>query len=74
LWDLKSAFGDTVINDTIRRGKASEPTFYARENGYIVGTVSSTSQTVWIVDEALRDRLFCAGCGGFCVGQSISCR
>jgi hypothetical protein len=71
---LKSAFGDAVIDDAIRRGKAGEPTFYAKENGHTIGTRSSTSQTVWKVDEVLRDRHFCTGCDGSCVGQYLSCR
>ena len=71
---LKSAFGDAIIDDAIRRAKAGEQTFYAKENGHLVGTPSSTSQTVWKVNEVLRDRHFCMGCDGSCVGQNLSCR
>jgi hypothetical protein len=71
---LKSAFGDSIIDDAIRRGKAGEPTFHARENGGSVGTPSSGSVTTWKVDGALRDRRYCAGCDGSCVGQNIRCK
>lgn len=72
---LKSAFSDTVIDNAIRCGKVGEPTFCAKKNGHMVGTSSSTSQTVRkVVDEALRDRHFCMGCDGSCPGQNLSCR
>jgi hypothetical protein len=70
--NLKAAFGAAVINDAIRRGKAGEPTFHARENGRSIGPAVPT-QTVWRVDD-LRDRHFCAGCDGSCIGQGVSCR
>lgn len=40
--NLKSAFGEREIDEAIRRGKAGEPTFYARENGRSVGTARSS--------------------------------
>ncbi|MEI6000076.1 hypothetical protein H3V53_23580 [Paraburkholderia bengalensis] len=40
--NLKSAFGEREIDEAIRRGKAGEPTFYARENGGSVGTACSS--------------------------------
>lgn len=40
--DLKSAFGEREIDEAIRRGKAGEPTFFARENGRSVGTARSS--------------------------------
>ena len=40
--DLKAAFGEQEIDEAIRRGKAGEPTFYARENGRSVGTAQSS--------------------------------
>jgi len=40
--NLKSAFGEREIDEAIRRGKAGEPTFYARENGRSVGTAHAT--------------------------------
>jgi hypothetical protein len=71
--ELKAAFGDAVIDDAIRRGKAGEPTFYACENGRSVGTASRTVQNVWRVDGRLHDRHYCAGCDGGCIGQDIRC-
>jgi hypothetical protein len=38
---LRSAFGDQEIDEAIRRSKAGEPTFYAREKGRSIGTASS---------------------------------
>jgi hypothetical protein len=72
---LKAAFGATVIDDAIRRGKAGEPTFHGQENGRSIGTAAPASYNTWHVDgKILLDRHFCAGCDGSCVGQSISCR
>jgi hypothetical protein len=72
--NLKSAFGDAIIDEAIWRSKAGEPTFYAQENGHSVGTPPSGSATTWKVDGALRDRHFCVGCDGACVGQNVSCK
>jgi hypothetical protein len=72
---LKAAFGAAVIDDAVRRGKDGEPTFHARENGRSVGTAGPAAYNAWHVDrDTLRDRYFCAGCDGSCVGQSVSCR
>jgi hypothetical protein len=72
---LKAAFGAAVVDDAIRSGKAGEPTFYARENGLSVGTAAPATYNAWHADgKTLRDRHFCAGCDGSCVGQSVSCR
>jgi hypothetical protein len=72
--NLKSAFGEREIDEAIRRGKAGEPTFYACENGRSVGTASPGETNVWRVDRAVRDRHFCEGCDGSCVGTGTSCR
>ena len=58
---LRAAFGHEVINGAIRRGKAGEPTFYARENGHAVGTASPANENVWRVNADLRDRQYCCG-------------
>jgi hypothetical protein len=72
---LKAAFGAAVIDDAIQRGKAGEPTFHARENGRSVGTAGPAAYNAWhVAGNTLRDRYFCAGCDGSCVGQSVSCR
>ena len=36
--DLRSVFGAECINTAIKSGIAGQPTFYASENGIIVGT------------------------------------
>jgi hypothetical protein len=71
--ELKAAFGDAVIDDAIRRGKAGEPTFYARENGRSVGTANPTAHNIWRVDETLHDRHYCAGCDGACISHDVRC-
>jgi len=72
--DLKAAFGEWEIDEAIRRGKAGESTFYASENGHAVGTASPAPTNAWRVDHSVRDRHFCAGCDGSCVGTGTSCR
>jgi hypothetical protein len=70
--NLRAAFGDTV-DEAVRRGKAGEPTFFATENGRTVGTRAPTSLS-WVVDGSLRDRHYCAGCNGSCIGADVHCR
>ncbi|MBB5399340.1 hypothetical protein [Paraburkholderia youngii] len=72
--ELKAAFGEPGINEAIRRGKAGEPSFHARENGRSVGTARPAEPNVWRVDRAVRDRHYCEGCDGSCVGSAKSCR
>lgn len=36
--DLRTAFGEAIVNQAIRRGMKGEPTFWAEENGHTVGT------------------------------------
>ncbi|NPT41032.1 hypothetical protein GNZ12_06805 [Paraburkholderia sp. 1N] len=72
--DMKAAFGEQEIDEAIRRGKAGESTFYARENGRAVGTPTPAKPDVWLVDRSVRDRHYCAGCDGSCVGTTNSCR
>ena len=72
--DMKSAFGEQEIDEAIRRGKAGEPTFYACENGHTVGTATPAQTNVWSVDRAVRNRHYCTGCDGSCVGTAKSCR
>ncbi|KAE8756731.1 hypothetical protein FSO04_27535 [Paraburkholderia madseniana] len=72
--DMKAVFGEQEIDEAIRRSKAGEPTFYACENGRTVGTPTPTQTNVWRVDGAVRNRHYCAGCDGLCVGTAKSCR
>jgi hypothetical protein len=72
--ELKSAFGEQDIDEAIRRGKAGEPTFYASEGGRSVGTAAPPAMNPWRVDRAVRDRYYCEGCDGSCIGTAKSCR
>lgn len=74
IMELRSAFGDEAIDDALRRGKSGEPAFYACENGNAVGTASPTSHNVWRVDADIRDRHYCPGCDGGCVGRGVGCK
>jgi hypothetical protein len=71
---MKSAFGEQEINEAIRRGKAGEATFYACENGHSVGTATPVEANAWRVERAVRDRHYCAGCDGSCIGTARACR
>ncbi|OAJ62773.1 hypothetical protein A6V36_20605 [Paraburkholderia ginsengiterrae] len=71
---LRAAFGDEAIDDAVRRGKAGEPTFYANENGRAVGTASPANDNVWRVAADIRNRQYCPGCDGGCVGQGVGCK
>ncbi|WP_341313524.1 hypothetical protein WN982_19420 [Paraburkholderia sp. IMGN_8] len=73
VFDMKSAFGEQEIDEAIRRGRAAEPTFFTCENGRSVGTASPVGTDVWRVDGAVRDRHYCDGCDGSCVGGDVSC-
>jgi hypothetical protein len=72
--EMKAAFGEHDIDEAIRRGKAGEPTFYACENGHSVGTSAPAATNNWRVDRAVRDRYYCDGCDGSCIGAAKSCR
>ncbi|MPW19743.1 hypothetical protein GCT13_23305 [Paraburkholderia sp. CNPSo 3157] len=69
--ELRRAFGDATIHDA--RGKAGEPTFFARENGLTVGTKSADAVSGWRVDDSVRNRHLCRGCDGSCIGTDIRC-
>jgi hypothetical protein len=71
---MKAAFGEREIDEAIRRGKAGEATFYAFENGHTVGTVPPAQTNVWSIDRSVRDRHYCVGCDGSCVGTTKSCK
>ncbi|WP_341313569.1 hypothetical protein WN982_19680 [Paraburkholderia sp. IMGN_8] len=71
---LRSAFGDETIDEAVRRGKAGEPTFYAYENSRAIGTASPANENGWRVNADIRDRHYCPGCDGGCVGQGMGCK
>ena len=70
---LREAFGDVTIDEAIARGKAGEPTFFAVENGRTVGTKSTDDFNRWTADETVRNRHYCEGCDGSCVGTLVRC-
>ncbi|SAK86654.1 hypothetical protein AWB75_05869 [Caballeronia catudaia] len=70
---LREAFGDATLDEAVARGKASEPTFFARENGRTGGTNPLEDFNYWQVDAIVRDRHDCAGCDGSCVGTGLCC-
>jgi len=69
---LRAAFGDSV-DEAVSRGKSGEPTFYPRENGRTVGTPPSDHYNVWKASEDVRDRHYCVGCDGNCIGTATRC-
>ncbi|CAD6546740.1 hypothetical protein [Paraburkholderia metrosideri] len=71
---MKLAFGEQEINEAMRRAEAGEPTFYACENGYSVGTAAPAATGAWRADRSVRDRHYCDGCDGSCIGTARSCR
>ncbi|WP_118182564.1 hypothetical protein [Paraburkholderia phosphatilytica] len=73
--NLKAAFGEAEIDEAIRRGKAGEPGFfYAAENGRSVGTASPPSAAGWPAGDGVRNRAYCHGCDGSCVGREVTCQ
>jgi hypothetical protein len=70
---LRKAFGDATIDEAVTRGNAGEPTFFAQDNGRTVGTKSLEGFNRWQVDDSVRNRHYCAGCDGSCVGMGLRC-
>nr|WP_075643343.1 hypothetical protein [Caballeronia sordidicola] len=70
--NLRAAFGSS-IDAAVARGKAGEPTFYARENGRTVGTPPVDDLNRWTAGTDICNRHFCRGCDGSCVGTSTRC-
>ena len=52
--DLRSAFGAEMINAAIKGGIAGQPTFWAEENGIVVGTPRLMPHGTISVDGYLR--------------------
>jgi hypothetical protein len=71
--ELRAAFGDATIDQAVARGRAGEPTFFAQENGRTVGTKATGSPNCWQVDDSVRDRHYCRGCNGSCIGTETRC-
>jgi hypothetical protein len=71
---LRSVFGEEVIDDAVKRGISGEPNVYACENGHAVRTASPANDSAWRVNADIRDRRYCPGCDGGCVGQGVGCK
>lgn len=71
---LKAVFGEQEIDEAVRPGKAGEPTFYACENGRVVGTASPVAENAWRVTDDITDWHYCGGCDGGCIGQGVGCK
>jgi hypothetical protein len=70
---LREAFGDATIDEAVARGKAGEPTFFARENGRTIGTKPIDEFNRWQADGSVRERHYCQGCNGACIGTGQRC-
>jgi hypothetical protein len=46
---------------------------YASENGRCVDTASPANDNVWCANAGIRDRHYCPGCDGGCVGEGVRC-
>ncbi|MFX1739821.1 hypothetical protein PXJ20_26720 [Paraburkholderia sp. A1RI_3L] len=68
---LREAFGGDEINAIVRRGRAGEPVFFAREGGVEFGTPLGTGAG-WDAS-AVVDRHYCAGCGDACLETGVRC-
>lgn len=70
---LRDVFGRDSIDVSLARGLAGEPTFFASESGREVGTRVSCAQTDEWRAVGVRDRYYCTGCEGDCVGTETRC-
>ena len=70
--ELRSAFGDELIDDRIRRGRQGEPVFFAYENGISFGTSPPQLDNCWRGEE-LTARYACLRCLGACLGRDAQC-
>lgn len=68
---LREAFGPAEIDALVRRGRAGEPVFFARERGIEFGT-PLLAGSPWDTS-GVADRHFCHGCAGECVGSDQRC-
>jgi hypothetical protein len=71
---LRDAFGREAVDPSLSLGLGGEPMFFAAEAGRRVGTAHADSATtaVWHA-VCVRDRYYCDGCDGSCVGTGQSC-
>ncbi|MEK6418049.1 MAG: hypothetical protein V4801_00425 [Burkholderia gladioli] len=67
----RDTFGVEEINAIVRRGRAGEPVFFAREAGREFGTPLPSGRG-WGA-AGVRDPRFCPGCEGGCVETGERC-
>ncbi|MFL9876472.1 hypothetical protein [Paraburkholderia megapolitana] len=68
---LREAFGRGEIDALVRRGRAGEPVFFAREGGMEFGTPLPAGSP-WD-SSGVIDRQYCRGCAGECIGSGEPC-
>ena len=71
---LRDVFGRDAVDPSLSRGLAGEPMFFAAEAGRRIGTALPDPATapIWHAVR-VRDRYYCEGCDGSCVGTEQSC-
>jgi hypothetical protein len=71
---LRDAFGRDSIDPSLSRGLGGEPLFFAAEAGRRIGTALAAAETgqIWHAVR-VRDRYYCEGCDGSCVGTEQRC-
>jgi hypothetical protein len=72
---MRDAFGREAVDLSLSRGLAGEPVFFAVEGGRHLGTSPGDDASVaaWPMN-GVRDRYYCDGCDGSCVGTEQRCR
>ena len=74
---LRDVFGRAAVDPSLSRGLGGEPVFFAVEAGRRIGRVPEDEgveqrMSLWHADR-MRDRYYCEGCDGSCVGSERRC-
>ncbi|HTJ91571.1 MAG TPA: hypothetical protein VL424_00515 [Pararobbsia sp.] len=70
---LRDAFGRDSVDPSLSHGLAGEPTFHAIEGGHEIGTRIESDDRRAHRALRIRDRYYCTGCDGGCVGTDTRC-
>lgn len=70
---LRDVFGRDSVDASLSLGLAGEPTFFAAEAGHEVGTRVTDAESDTTRALRVRDRYYCNGCDGRCVGTDTAC-
>jgi hypothetical protein len=70
---LRDVFGRDSVDASLSLGLAGEPMFYATEAGHEVGTRVTVAESDAVRALRVRDRYYCNGCDGHCVGTDTRC-